>query len=637
MISRKKRNLFYLANSFSEKFGGRTQATFYRAEMLKNNAKNSFIMTFNYKLNYGQIIKNIREHRNISPQITFLNIFEFYADEDLYSIKDTIAKVFFKKREEYRYKYIESKNAYKVYNQSHQICYIQLANDNTINYIDYFDEKLRKIRRETYDAYGNKRKESFYDMRKNKVIKTNFLTKNERIFLSIDYDIESGKGNNCLIFDKSGKVKYIFDSETAMREFWLAKLNEKYKNAIFFCEDRELDELLAKNRYTDKIKSIPVIHSSHLRKPYTFGSRINEYNGRLLSKIDRHSAVVVLTNEQLKHINNQIGIFDNLYQIPHSVNLKKNNNNLTRDNNKIVVISRFVEIKRIIDILKAFLIVSKVYPEAKLELWGTGEEKRMYQEFIDENNLNQSVKIMGYTSKPHEVFHSAGFSVITSKYEGFGMTILESLSNGTPVIAYDFNYGPRELINNGLNGFVVPNGDIESLADKMEYLVKNKEILNSFSKQAQQDVKKFDIELIKSKWVSLIEDVEKASNFKPKKLYKRILLSELIKVNASLRNENDIVQVEFNIHNTVSVGESNERYYVYIENYFDLDKLDNRYVVAEKVESTLYNEVIIAKFDFDVETYNELKKDNKIKLKLGISSGRNFSFVDVNHPDRIFQ
>src|SRR5690606_21451916 len=107
---RKKRNLFYLANSFSEKFGGRTQATFNRAELLKDEAKNSFIMTFNYKINYGEIIKKIKEERNISSEIKFLNIFEYFAEEDIYSVDEEHEKYYFTKNSKYKYKYIGKKN-----------------------------------------------------------------------------------------------------------------------------------------------------------------------------------------------------------------------------------------------------------------------------------------------------------------------------------------------------------------------------------------------------------------------------------------------------------------------------------------------------------------------------------------------
>lgn len=388
IFGKKKRNLFYLANSFSVKFGGRTKATFFRAEMLEDFAENHFIMTFNHRLHYGEIIDEIKTSRHISPKITFLNVFEYYAGENLYSTEESLPKKLVQKNPDYDYEYIEEKNAYKVYDGGIQISYIQLNSDNTVDYMDSFDERKRRIRREQFDRYGRLRKETFYDMNKKKAIRSNFLTKTGRVFLSIDYDSITGESKKCYVFDQNQNIKHLFSGENELREFWLFQLNKQYNNALFFCEDRDLDFLLSKNRFTKEIRSVAVVHSSHLRKPYKFGSPVNEYNGRLLGRIPEHTAVVVLTKEQKRHIFNQFGMYENLYQIPHPAPESAATGRKDKDKNKIVVVARFVKLKRIEDILKAFQIAVGSIPQAKLELWGTGEE----QEKRSRNIRNSSIR-----------------------------------------------------------------------------------------------------------------------------------------------------------------------------------------------------------------------------------------------------
>ena len=68
----------------------------------------------------------------------------------------------------------------------------------------------------------------------------------------------------------------------------------------------------------------------------------------------------------------------------------------------------------------------------------------------------------------------------TSKMEGFGLAILESLSVGTPVISYDVDYGPSELIQDGFNGYLVPQGDINQMVEKVDQLLNNTQNCNSF-------------------------------------------------------------------------------------------------------------------------------------------------------------
>ncbi len=77
------------------------------------------------------------------------------------------------------------------------------------------------------------------------------------------------------------------------------------------------------------------------------------------------------------------------------------------------------------------------------------------------------MRLAGYTNAPLEVFQGALASVYPTTTEGFGLSILEALSNGCPVISYDVNYGPREMIESGKNGELVPPGDIDAIAQAM--------------------------------------------------------------------------------------------------------------------------------------------------------------------------
>ncbi|WP_204670334.1 glycosyltransferase [Gracilibacillus alcaliphilus] len=621
-----------MTDSFSKNSGGRTQSIFNRAKLLADYAEKSYILTFNFKRDYGEIVESVIIQREIPDSIEFLNVYEFFAGEKIY-LSSKIENVPFKKEENLDYRYVEGKNAYKVFKGEVQVHYVQLNKKGSVTYRDTFDEKKRKIKRDIFDSLGNIIKTSYFNMQTQNIIRQDFFTKGGRLYLRIESDRTTGDTIQCISFDQDQKIKNKFVNEDEMNKFWIGTLNELHENGIFFCEYRWLDHTLIDNRYTTrKIKSVAQIHSRHLNSPYHFGSQIRKYNGLALSNLSDYSAIVLLTKHQYQHVINQFGYSPNLYRIPHHAIEQKVSRLKRKNDNKIIVVSRFVKLKRIFDILKAFKIAYAELPKLKLELWGAGEEEAKYQTFIDENNLGEAVTIKGYTTNPHEVFYSGGISIITSKFEGFGITILESMSNKTPVIAYDFYYGPRELIDNNENGYIVEDGNIGQLAEKIIYLQKNKKVLKEFSKKAEQKIMEFKPEVIKEKWLKVIHDVELDEDRHIQSPKQKVLLSEVERI--SIKKEVEEYQLHFHIKNALTAGTPNEKYFLYLDNYFNLDEIGNRFIELMKERSNGDKEWLKGVFTVNSSVYNELKEMD-LKLSLGINNGNDFQFVDILFDGKI--
>lgn len=95
----------------------------------------------------------------------------------------------------------------------------------------------------------------------------------------------------------------------------------------------------------------------------------------------------------------------------------------------------------------------------------------MLKDLINEYALNDYVEINDYTSNPLAEFKASRASLLTSDFEGFGLTIMESIAVGCPVISYDVKYGPREIIENGQNGYLVEPNNISYFAKSMMKIV----------------------------------------------------------------------------------------------------------------------------------------------------------------------
>lgn len=97
--------------------------------------------------------------------------------------------------------------------------------------------------------------------------------------------------------------------------------------------------------------------------------------------------------------------------------------------------------------------------------------------------------------------------VLSPRYEGFGMVITEAMSCGVPPVSFTCPCGPRDIIDDGKNGLLVENGNIEMLAEKICYLIENDEIRRKMGQQARIDVERFKIEQIAEQWKQLFESL----------------------------------------------------------------------------------------------------------------------------------
>ncbi|WP_148357778.1 glycosyltransferase [Peribacillus simplex] len=161
--------------------------------------------------------------------------------------------------------------------------------------------------------------------------------------------------------------------------------------------------------------------------------------------------------------------------------------------------------KNLDHIIKAFEIVVKKVPDAKLEFWGEGTEKDKLQKIINNANLTNHIKLNGYTQEPSKIYQSALFSILASKTEGFSLSVLESMSNATAVVSYDIRYGPNELIDDGENGVLVQKNNIDKLAEAMISMFNHPNTTIKMGKAALKKVeRKFNQEIYANSWEHVV-------------------------------------------------------------------------------------------------------------------------------------
>ncbi|MGC8257709.1 glycosyltransferase [Leuconostoc mesenteroides subsp. jonggajibkimchii] len=165
----------------------------------------------------------------------------------------------------------------------------------------------------------------------------------------------------------------------------------------------------------------------------------------------------------------------------------------------IGVVTRLVQGKRVDEAIKAFALITEKYPNYTFDVYGSGDEESELKELVKQLGLEERVRFMGYVSDTDTVYQKLDFTVMTSEHEGFALSVLESIANGTPVISYPVKYGPSSIID-GIAGRVTNTRNVNELADLMK-----KEIEHPTSRLiVSQRAKFYSFEKYKENWLKVL-------------------------------------------------------------------------------------------------------------------------------------
>lgn len=160
--------------------------------------------------------------------------------------------------------------------------------------------------------------------------------------------------------------------------------------------------------------------------------------------------------------------------------------------------------------VKQFDVIINVYAQSilprnnvKLILIGDGDLLPYFKDLVINLNLQQMVVFKGFVENPYFYYKNAKFLVMASKHEGFPMVMIESLAQGTPVVSWDFNSGPSEIIHNFENGLLVKNQDTQALVQALNTLFEDKILYLHCKSNAKLSVRKFDTTEIGKQWEHL--------------------------------------------------------------------------------------------------------------------------------------
>lgn len=178
------------------------------------------------------------------------------------------------------------------------------------------------------------------------------------------------------------------------------------------------------------------------------------------------------------------------------------------NNKSFVSVGRLSKEKGHLDLLKLYKILNKKYPDWKLNIIGDGAERKILEEYIKNNHLEDSVILHGFQGKDYidNVLHDSSIYLMTSYTESFGIVLIEAMSHGVPCVAFDSAEGAREIINSGENGYLIKNRNFNAMVMKISSLIDKKEERKRLGKLARESVDKYSSDKVVKEWFTLIEE-----------------------------------------------------------------------------------------------------------------------------------
>lgn len=311
---------------------------------------------------------------------------------------------------------------------------------------------------------------------------------------------------------------YPFDQSALMKTLRFPKLYSSFKRKFIEILEQEKPDIVI-STIRREINFLPLLNDGslklaefHVTKKFYNPSQgrpvsaimdwVNRIKDRrMIHKLRQMDALVFLT-EQEKSFWPEL---NNLHVIPNPSVIKPTKQADCQAKN-VIAVGRFAPQKGFDLLINAWSAVLKKHPDWELKIYGEGMRENL-QEQIDRLAIGENCKLEDNTADIEEKYCESSIFVLSSRYEGFGMVLVEAMACGVPAIAFDCPCGPSEIIRHGEDGLLVENGNICELAENICVLIEDDELRKRMGAKARLNSARYQMEHIAPQWKSLFDSL----------------------------------------------------------------------------------------------------------------------------------
>ncbi len=221
----------------------------------------------------------------------------------------------------------------------------------------------------------------------------------------------------------------------------------------------------------------------------------NKQEEKQVRQFDRF---VVLTEEDKSYW----GAIPNIEVIPNARTFNSTNT-ATLNTKRIIAVGRYTYQKGFERLIEAWNLICRQYPDWHLDIIGDGKDRLQLQKLIEHYNIGAHITLCPPTKDMDTVYRSASLVAMSSRYEGLPMILLEAQAYGLPIVSFACKCGPADVVTDGVDGFLVSEGDIEALANKLTTVIKDDALRQQMGRAARNNSKRYEEEVIMKKWETL--------------------------------------------------------------------------------------------------------------------------------------
>ena len=224
----------------------------------------------------------------------------------------------------------------------------------------------------------------------------------------------------------------------------------------------------------------------------------------LIRHLKQLEKMVVLTDSAL----NDWPELNNVIKIPDPLPFRLDSKSCLSQN-RIISIGRYAYDKGNDLLLQAWTIIQTKCSDWTLDIYGNGDRTLYQNQMLELGIVPDHCHLFGPTSDvKHEYLNSSIF-VLPSRFEGFGLVLIEAMACGVPVVSFDCENGPRSIITDGVDGFLISPFDVETFAEKVVLLMKNENLRREMGENARRSAAKYDVDIVGQQWKQLFDELMK--------------------------------------------------------------------------------------------------------------------------------
>lgn len=239
-----------------------------------------------------------------------------------------------------------------------------------------------------------------------------------------------------------------------------------------------------------RAKKVFESHSARMFTPYS----------RLFGMMERRAdAVVCLTQDDAREYKGarRVEVIPNFVDNPG----KHIDNYAVK---KAIAVGRLEHVKGFDMLIDCWKEVAKAHPDWQLDIYGEGSLHEELQRQITRCGLEGRVVLRGRCENMTEAYTGHSLHIMSSRYEGQPMTLIEAQACGLPSVVFNFNYGAKDIVSNGYNGIIVPQNDLNALSGAIVQMAGDEALRAKYGANARLTADRFDRDRIMEKWRQLI-------------------------------------------------------------------------------------------------------------------------------------